>query len=296
MEAGEPVGVGVAQCSVDCPFCKDKKYLGYMTKRGDLKDERVLAANLRSSTDIASDKAVGNVYPLPGGNDSTTGWQAAAGALEDRVVGIAAAPHHLIPGKASMAPSRLETWTCAGDKLKEDIGYNIDCAQNGIFLPHLPEIYWTRHYPGTDIPMSRYFGQTWARLSKTSKQSIGFLVMNETIAQMHYTDHDDPYQHVDNETTYDDECKLECNHLADLMQLKDIQAKCKDDDGKLAPPYTLVSRINTKSRKIQGQITGYPVRWTSWVSPLAQDLTHELKQDPRSPLSRSKGLIRKLEA
>jgi hypothetical protein len=293
MQVKLPVSAPAAgsACDPDCPFCENKTYLGYHTKRGDQKDEKVLAANLRSSATITSDKEVGAVYPLPGGGDSTTGWLAKADVFESFPVRMAAAPHHLIPGNASMAPSRLEQWTCAG-KIIEDIGYSIDCAQNGIFLPHLPEIYWTKHHPETGKPMARHYGQTWSDLSLASKQSIGFVVMNETSLQMHYTDHDDPYVHVDNDTTYDDECKNECNQLADLMQSKELKAKCKDSNGKLAPPYSLVHRINAKSAAVRSRITGSPSQWTSWVSPLAQDLTHDWKQNPTAPVHRSRGLIR----
>ena len=210
METKELTATSTDKCSEDCPFCSEKKYKGYKTKHGELKEERVLASNLRSTEDITSDKKVGNVYPLPGGNDNTIGWQAKPGVFEDFAVKLAAAPHHIIPGKASMAPSQVETWTREEKgKIKEDIGYNIDCARNGVFLPHLPEIYWTKHKPGTLTPMARFYGQTWRDLSLSSKESVGFMVMGETMRQMHYTDHDDPYVHVDNETTYDDECKEE---------------------------------------------------------------------------------------
>jgi hypothetical protein len=292
----EPVGPGIIQCSEDCPFCSNDELLGYKTKNGDLKDEKVLGSNLASTADITSDKAVGNVFPLSGGGDSTTGWEAEPGVLEDFAVKLAAAPHHIIPGKAAMAPSRLEKWTMAGDKIKEDIGYSIDCAQNGIFLPHLPEIYWTRHVKKTKTPMAQFYGQTWAGLSDSAKSTIGDVVMGETSLQMHYTDHDDPYVHVDNDTNYDDECKRECNELADLMQLFEINAKCKDSDGKLNPPYGLVHMINARSTAVRLRITGFPSRWTSWVSPLAQGFTHRLRTTEGAPLARFSGKIRTLTA
>lgn len=294
MEGGESIAAAADKCSDDCPFCSEEQFLGYRTKYGNLKKETRLGTNLRSANDVTSEEGVGNVYPLPGGNDRTIGWEAKAGVLENFTVKLAAAPHHLIPGKASMDKSNLETWTRESKgRIKEDIGYNIDCAQNGIFLPHLPEIYFTRYKEGTKIRMSEYYGQTWTGLSLSAKESIGFLVMGETLLQMHYTDHDDPYVHMDNETTYDSEAKQECNQLADLMRLKALQAKCKDDDGKVKPPYSLVNRINAKSNKLKAQITGFPKRWESWVSPLAQEFTAALNREGR-PLSSVRGLISRL--
>lgn len=291
----EGINVAISQCSDECPFCSEKQLFGYHTKHGNLKDEKELARSLRTSGTITSDKKVGTIYPLPGGGDRTIGWEAKAGALEEFPVKIAAAPHHIIPGNAAMAPSRLEKWTVAskGD-LKEDIGYSIDCAQNGIFLPHLPEIYFTRHAPGTKTPMSKHYGQTWAGLSDASKASIGDLVMTETSLQMHYTDHDDPYVHVDDDQNYDDECKKECNDLADLMQLFANNAKCKDANGKLNPPYSLVFKINGSSADVRMRITGFPVAWTSWVSPLAQNLTASEKRKSSASRATIRGLISQL--
>jgi hypothetical protein len=97
---------------------------------------------------------------------------------------------------------------------------------------------------------------------------------------MHYTDHDDPYVHVDNTTTYDSEAEKRCNLLGDLT--RDFwSVKCKKakrSDGKFYPPYGLVNRINLQSAFLKSRLTGTPKRWKSWVSLLAQDFTHALKK------------------
>ena len=292
-QVGESSATSANSCQQDCPFCSEKSLLNYKTKHGDLKNERRLATNLRSDKDVTEEN-VGKVFPLPGKGDKTIGWEAKEGVFEDFPVKMAAAPHHIIPGKASMKPSRIETWTLESKgKIKQDIGYNIDCAQNGIFLPHIPEIYFTKRAAGTNIPMSKYYGQTWTDLSLSAKQSIGNIIMGETGLQMHYSDHDDPYVYGDNMTTYDDECKQECNHLADFMKLKAKQSKCKDGDGKLNPPYNLVQKINNKSKAIENRITGFPILWKSWVSQLAQNYTQHLKIN-KAPLVIKKFLINKL--
>jgi hypothetical protein len=297
VEAGEPAGGGAGgKCDEKCPFCQTKELKGYKTKHGMLKDEEVLEKSIQSMSDsITSDKKAGSIFPLSGGKDRTTGWLAKAGVFEDFPVSVAAAPHHIIPGKAAMAPSRLEKWTREDKgKIKQDIGYSIDCAQNGVFLPHLPAIYWTKHAPGTKTPMAKFYGRTWKALSASSKQSIGFLMMGETSLQMHYTDHDDPYAHVDNTQNYDKECKEACNRLADFMAAMAENAQCKDGDGLLYPPYGLVSLINTESQNMKFRITGHPKRWESWVSPLAQNYTHHLQTEPNMPLSSFKGLIERV--
>ena len=104
---------------------------------------------------------------------------------------------------------------------------------------------------------------------------------------MHYTDHDDPYAHVDNQTTYDDEAKERCNLLGDLMTTF-WSVRCPEaqdqGDGKYYPPYGLVARINLQSVFMQRRITGKPTYWQSWVSPLAQDYSGDLKSG-QVPLS-----------
>jgi hypothetical protein len=271
-----------AQHDSSCPFCAGAKpqLLGYHTKYGELKDEAVLGKNLESASDVTSDKEVGTVFPLPGGDQPHNGWVVKAGIFEDIPVEVRPTPHHLIPGNAAMAPSTLEEWTRQDKgKIKEDIGYNIDCAQNGIWLPHLPHIHWTRFMDTVKkIRFSAVFG-TWGKLAQERREFIGYIVMGETWLQMHYTDHDDPYAHVDNDTTYDGEAEERCNLLGELIGFHwaPLCPESKDAaDDKYFPPYGLVKRINLQSEYMRRRITGKPTYWQSWVSPLAQDYTSAL--------------------
>src|ERR1700737_297587 len=131
-----------------CPFCAGDapELMGWQTKQGDMKDERVLGKNLGTKELIVEDKRVGPVYPCEGGDEPHNGWAVEAGYINDINIPviIKPTPHHLIPGNAAMAESNLEKGTCMSHgEIKEDIGYNIDGPQNGIWLPHLPHVYWT---------------------------------------------------------------------------------------------------------------------------------------------------------
>lgn len=300
-ELCEGVAVGVVgDKDPTCPFCEGKGPIALRnlkTKHGTLKKERRLHDNLESDADISSED-VGPVLPTPGGGEKHAGWVVAEGVFEDFEVEIPPAPHHLIPGKAAMAPSSLEQWTCESKgKILQDIGYNIDGALNGIFLPHLPHIHFTRHFQyinaagqtrsETKVATSgKRAGKTvkktfadvfgaWGDLPAAQRNAIAYLVMNETWLQMHYTDHDDPYVHVDNDENYDEEVKERCNALGDLMQTHFVP-RCPNapaGSDKFYPPYGLVARINRISQFFKTRITGRPSRWESWVSPLAQDFT-----------------------
>lgn len=289
-------------CSDDCPFCSNTELKGYKTKHGALKKETKLASNMRSSGQITKENTKnfsGDFYELPGGNDNTDEWEADEGVFESFKVRIPAAPHHIIPGDAAMDKSGLEKWTChtmPGSNLKEDIGYNIDCAQNGIFLPHFPSNYFTRYAPNTEIYSSTFYGQTWGGLSDSSKESIANLIMSETWLQVHFSDHGKIYRFVDrdddDDECYDDECITRCNQLAAYMQQRSDAAKCKDEDGKLNPPYGLVLLINNKSAGMKMRITSNPRFWESWVSPLAEKFTADIRSKKYG--LRKRGVIKRL--
>jgi|GEM_PF-3098622 len=304
MEMGESVvGPGAGRDDghpEDCVFCAEspRQLKSYKTKHGMLKDEHELEKSLWSNArEIATDSGVGPIYPLPGGNDPTTGWVAKAGALEDFEVELSAAPHHIIPGKPAMAKSSLERWTRADKgKIKEDIGYSIDCAQNGIFLPHLPEIYWTREEPLDEmrrlrlrnppppkelapgdkpekVKFSRFYGYKWSELSKAAQAGAANIIMIETWLQMHYMNHSAPYD-SGNLLSYDRETKQECDRLGQLTQSHAVLCEhSRSDDGRHFPPYGLVHKINQASEHFRMRITGRPDKWVSWVSPLARGLS-----------------------
>jgi hypothetical protein len=281
MDIGESVSPPASGKHDDtCPFCggEEPELLHLHTKDGAKKNERALGKNLRSSDMVVTESGVGEVWPLPGGSDNHKGWTVPEGVFADIAVFIKPTPHHLLPGNAAMAKSKVETWTLASKgKIKEDVGYNIDGADNGIWLPHLPHIHWTSYMDrAKKIRFSDHYG-TWKDLSPEEQTWIGIVVMGDTQLQMHYTDHDDAYAHVDNDTTYDDEALERCNLLADLMQ--DVWSrKCPKErkKKKLDPPYGIIERLNLQSQYMRNRISGPPKRWKSWVSPLAQDYTQSL--------------------
>lgn len=261
-----------------CPICagqkkKDLDLMNFETKHGKLKNEKVLGQNLKATGVISSDPEVGPIYPFDGGGQDHKGWVVKKGVLEDVEVTVKPTPHHLIPGNAAMAKSDLEKYTCKkGGKIKQDIGYSIDCTENGVWLPHLPHVYWTSKKTKTKRWCDVY--GKWSEMDPDDQDLVGKIIMGETNWQMHYTDHDDPYMDMPHDTTYDDNALERCQTLAELM--RDVWGpKCKEgkgSDGKLFPPYGLVARINLESNYMLGRMTGPPGSWKEFVSPLAQRL------------------------
>jgi hypothetical protein len=266
-----------------CDFCNDKTHTGYKTKHGALKDEGVLEKNLAADGTISSDPDGSPLYPLDGGGDKTKGWSVRAGVFEDVPTAIKAAAHHIIPGDAAMAKvPALEQWTTQskGGVIKEDIGYSIDCAANGIFLPRYPDLFGTKHMPGLKgsdgkgVEQREYYGRSWSELAPREQEDIGYTIMAETSLQIHHTSHGAGY--LRNPTmSYDKEARAACQALADRMAKQ--RPMCDQQPAKpYDPPYGLVARINGESRKLRQNITGNPKYWCSWVTRLADKFTQDL--------------------
>ncbi|MFV9615437.1 MAG: hypothetical protein ACNYZG_05735 [Gammaproteobacteria bacterium] len=273
-----------------CPFCNDKTHNGYRTVHGKMKDEGVLRTNLKSVGTITRDLRVGTIYPFSAAGDNFQHWQAEERVFEEHATRIAAAPHHIIPGDAVMSKvAALESWTTEskGSKIKEDIGYNIDGAKNGIFLPRYPDIFGTkRDFPKTESDGSvtkvtgpEYYGRgTWSELDPDEKKAIAYYIMCETGLQLHQTSHGAKYISDPNKN-YNKEAKDACVNLAGFIKLK--QMACPVDgqkDKPYDPPYGVVSLINTESDNIRKRMSGCRIsNWTTWCTRISEQLTIDIK-------------------
>lgn len=286
MQVALPIAVAVPSSDPrhkdECPFCNDKNHRGYTTKHGALKDEEVLKRNLAADGVVDSDGGK-KVYPIAGGSDKTKGWRVRAGVFEDVSTAINAAPHHIIPGDAAMAKVRaLEQWTTAskGGLIKEDIGYSIDGAPNGIFLPRYPDLFGTKYVPGKvdahgkGVEFRAYYGRSWAELSPREQRDIAYAIMSETFLQIHHTSHGAGYI-ANREVSYDKEARFLCGRVADFVAAQ--RPLCDQQSAKpYDPPYGLVPLINRQSLRLKLRITGRPNLWSSWVTRLADAFTQEL--------------------
>jgi hypothetical protein len=263
-----------------CPICNGKKpkTLGYTTIKGENKDEDKLGEYLAQKGKVKSDDRVGDIYPFEGGNEPHEGWEIEEGVLLDsKKVDVPCTPHHLLPG-AVMSKSNLEKdgWTIKGSQIIEDIGYNIDSAKNGIWLPHLPAIHWTKEVEvnGKKLKLNELYG-LFSEIGDKQQLAIGHILMGDTRLQMHYTGHGSTKK---NAKSYNKEALDRLDELAKLMKTF-WSKKCEKgkSDDKIFPPYGLNLRINLQSLYLELRIKGAPRSWKSWVSPLAKSYTKALK-------------------
>jgi len=232
------------------------------TKRGADNSSSTLGSNLDDAPDYTLEKDL----------------------IEEIPVRVAPAAHHLIPGNQSMDPHPIEEYTTTAKNadLLEDIGYDINGAENGIWLPTYPDLYKStmvevggKSFKGFDV--SKYM---WgadnvpvrtglaAVLPEPRKISVTNIVQARW-GQAHIGDHKG--------TGYDRACRDRLTLLFDLM-VSFWEPKCEkstDDQDKLRPAYGLVQRINLQSKFMKNSITPRkePRKWTQWVSNYAKEFT-----------------------
>lgn len=159
-----------------------------------------------------------------------------------RICTVVPAAHHLIPGNASLkkVPSLLKLMEKSKGEITSDIGYNVNSAQNGIWLP---ANYGVRPDSEFGCKWSAYgFQDDYAR---TSMEKAG--------SQFH-----------DAHPTYSDKVKATLRSLADKINLKKPE-KCGICDDQISdkarPPYGLVGRLNGVSRQHRRFLSGPTRKW-----------------------------------
>jgi len=252
-----------------CPFCQgtDPILRGLKTHKGSENKSSTLATNLGDKPTYILEK----------------------GLLEEFPVNVAPAAHHLIPGNQAMDSHPIENFTTTevNKNLLEDIGYDINGKENGIWLPTFPDIYKNKSvevdggaFKGYDI--SKYMWgadnvpvESGVATELPEEHKIPIVnIIQERWGQAHIGDHKG--------TGYDQACRDRLTLLTNLLLTFWISAceKSFDKNGKLNPPYGLVERINLQSRFMEHSIMprNSPRSWTQWVSNYAKDFTDLAKK------------------
>jgi hypothetical protein len=155
---------------------------------------------------------------------------------------VVPAAHHLIPGNASLknVPKMLDLIEASRGKIQADIGYDINSAQNGIWLP-----------ANYGVRADSAFGKKWKGYS--FKDDYARAAMKRAGAQFH-----------DAHPTYSDNTIRTLRSIADKVNLKKPQ-KCgvcdKEISEEARPPYGLVGRLNGVSRMHRQFLAGPVRKW-----------------------------------
>jgi A nuclease family of the HNH/ENDO VII superfamily with conserved AHH len=132
MQVGEAASENTASLNHDddCYFCNNPE--GPIENLNDLEDEDVdglESAGIRFSNNASK---LGTALSYPGDREVT--MAAKRGGKAKRWTSRAAA-HHLIPGNASLKNSTLMQYLHTDGMAARNIGYNINAAPNGVWLP-----------------------------------------------------------------------------------------------------------------------------------------------------------------
>jgi hypothetical protein len=150
--------------------------------------------------------------------------------------------HHLIPGNASLKKvgSILDLMEASRGKIRSDIGYDVNSAQNGIWLP-----------ANYGVNATSAFGKKWSLYKYQDVYAKA--AMKRAGAQFH-----------DAHPEYSDKVKATLRSLADKMNLRKPETCeiCGNQiSDKARPPYGLVGRLNRVSRQHRTFLSGPVHKW-----------------------------------
>lgn len=187
------------------------------------------------------------------------------------------AAHHLIPGKASLAPSDVYNYMEAGKKvssspeqggftwtIQKHIGYNVNGSHNGIWLPGNYAIR-RRHSPVRRVSWS---GLEAAGMGDWCISYIAAL-SKKTNRQFH-----------DSHTLYNTKVLKQLNKIATALLNHQIGCKeCQDKNGKeILPPYSLKNRLYAISQCLHQMVSGNLRSWSK--SYLTSDRLRRILGNP----------------
>ncbi len=245
MDVGEAVTVDISieMHDSECYFCNAKKE--------GKEEENVLADNFDEDSDPDGMAEDGVKFH----NDAAKLGAALGGKPGDKTFYLgedlkpfpsSVAAHHLIPGNASLKPSELfdSDYLRVAGKAKGNIGYNVNAAPNGVWLPgNYAQRPW-----GTDGAAFR------AANPGLTPKDYAFMAITHWRAQFHDA-HGDYSKFV-----------VQClNEIYDKLEKSQSiwcpEAKDKEDKPEDRNLYALVNRLNTVSARMNRMLVFPTYNW-----------------------------------
>lgn len=155
---------------------------------------------------------------------------------------VTPAAHHLIPGNASLkkAVKLLKCIEKSKGQISEDIGYDVNSAENGVWLPG-----------SYGVKLDSVFAVKWSKY--LFQNDYTFAAMEAAKAQFH-----------DAHPVYSDRVLHTLERLADKIKLK-APDNCGICNAKIAdkarPPYGLVGRLHRVSGEHKKMLEGPEKNW-----------------------------------
>jgi hypothetical protein len=255
MELGEDVGPGVIAeqgHDPDCYFCNAKDEP--TVEENDLTDNLEEDALEGSLTEVKFKNDSGTLGAAIGGDQGKRTVKL-SGTKAGKTLEVSVAAHHLIPGNASLAKSTLflsEEYLWKDKKVKGNIGYNVNSAPNGVWLPGN---YAARPWGTEGVAFVKEFGP--------SAQEYAYAAIEAWRAQFH--DAHEKYSVFVKDVLDKIYDKLE--NTEDLWCPEAKSKKDKKPDER-PPLYVLVARLNTVSSRMRRMLVAPSDKWKKniWTS------------------------------
>jgi len=272
VQVGEKIATGGLADEVKCPFNDPTQGVDQVESENLPMDDTiaveiqqdndggVLGRNLASGSNGARG-TVGGPYPPPKSRKVTRtdtrrgGVRVRVPATDDipeGTFGFTVAAHHLIPGEASLAPSEVKSYMTKGDsvkvktragvktkKLRKHIGYNVNGAHNGVWLPGN---YFIR---ASNSPVAN---TTWSALAD-NPWCLNYVAAVAKVARG---------QFHDAHTQYSSSVKKLLNKIAEILSQHECD-ECKPSD--INPPFHVKGRLYALSSYFRTQVTASPGGW-----------------------------------
>lgn len=276
MEIGEQVAIGGLQKEVDqkCPFGKEA------ADGVDDEEDENLARDDRNSVqrEQANNGGVlgNNLLAASHGSKGTVGgphlppdvekqarkdtlragiWVRVGGTpeIDTDYFSFIVAAHHLIPGEAALAPSKLKNYMTKGKsvtansgrgpvtrKIRKHIGYNVNGAHNGVWLPGNYAI--RKATSPTD--------ETWSTLFESHADwCLNYVASVAKVGKG---------QFHDAHTQYSEAVKGLLNKIEGILATH-VCDTCNEPE--INPPFAFKERLYRLSGYLKGQLTGAPGSW-----------------------------------
>lgn len=210
-------------------------------KPNDLAEDPDSASAAENNLHNDSSKLGRNLGRRPSWNITVSDRDASGGTVT-RSVTVVPGAHHLIPGNASLkkTPSLLALMEKQKGKVREDIGYDVNGAKNGIWLP-----------ANYGVRSDSEFGKAWSAYGFQNDYALA--AMKRAGAQFH-----------DAHPDYSRNVQRTLRALADKIKLQ-APEKCgiceKEISDKARPPYGLVGRLDGVSRQHRAFLAGPVRKW-----------------------------------
>ena len=228
MEVGEMVAKAIAQDKKDdCWFCEEPP-------KGDLKNKEKADPEDSNSPESVPENKEGNDSSLLGKALIASGKRLPQWKIKNTLKPknkpslVVPGAHHCIPGEASMAKAEaLHKFMREGDHYDSDIGYDVNSAENGVWLPG--------NYAVRE-DNDEFNNKTWTKQTPKFRQDYVKLAMQKASGKMFHDAH----------RTYNGKVKTCLLEIANKLS-KPKKGKCPicgKDEKKKRPPYGLVGRLH----------------------------------------------------